>query len=541
MFCARRPKYVSYISLKSRKGGLKKHMVRTYSRRDTLQLIKKLGFVGAFMAFDSAPLKHFGRLGFAQTLERANVIGDYTWDTALPTTLQKTINSVTYQGIIYAQGELPIIRRDLAPNFLGLQGKEIFSLGCFIHITDTHSTDEESPEIIHYRRFAGYSPHILDAHIATIRRINSLINLDFILHTGDATESAQENELEWFLGIMDGGLINPNSGAEIEPNVRFDGPENQPFFAQGIGNIPWYFTMGNHDELVMGTFPAINALNKLAVGGFAPIGYSTDLPFQTPFFGNSLPIEIPGVRITPDPKRRLLDRNEFIEKLLASNSQPKGHGYSSTNIAENVRLYKTDPIEGIPIRLISLDTASPIGLAQGSLREEQYMLLQESLEQALNDDMLVIIASHHPADNITDRPPLEGFRSKNGRELTTLLNNYPNVVAHIAGHTHSNIISPKKTYYEVQTCAAIDPPQQTRIFEILWDGSDYITIATIMLDFEEGNTIADEGRILAFNDQLVGGDKGRYLDRNTILAFPIPKEIQEKLQSSNLKPPRLLR
>ncbi len=154
-----------------------------------------------------------------------------------------------------------------------------------------------------YIRFAGYSPQILDAHAATIRRIAGQIDLDFVLHTGDATENAQENELAWFLTAMDSGALNPNSGAAIEPGSRFAGPEHQPFYAQGLGPTPWYFTLGNHDELVMGSLTPTEALNELAMGGFAPLGYSTPLPLGAPFIGISLPFELQGASITPDPKK----------------------------------------------------------------------------------------------------------------------------------------------------------------------------------------------------------------------------------------------
>jgi len=66
-----------------------------------------------------------------------------------------------------------------------------------------------------------------------------------------------------------------------------------------------------------------------------------------------------------------------------------------------------------------------------------------------------------------------------------------------------------KTYYEVQTCAGIDPPQQTRAFEILWDGGEHVALVTAMVDFEETGGLADEGRLLAFNDPLSRSGQAR--------------------------------
>lgn len=517
-------------------------MTKVYSRRELGRVLKDLGLAGMFLAFQGMPLKSLSRLALAQTpgTQAIPQLGGLSWNTALPTTLSRTISAVNPEGADYGPGEIPLLRSDLAPGFPGF-GEKVVSLGCFLHITDTHSTDEESPATLHYRRFAGHSPQILDAHVATIRRIASLIDLDFVMHTGDATENAQENELEWFLKVMDGGEVNPNSGAVIEPGGRFAGPENQPFSAQGLGNIPWYFAMGNHDELVMGSLTPTEGFDELAVGGFSPIGYSSALPFQVPFIGTTLPLELQGAAITPDPQRRHLSREEFLERLLASSSLPKGHGYSRANIEEGLRLYTADPIPGVPLRLIALDTASPIGYSLGSIRQAQFERLQESLEEAKQMGLLVVLASHHPSGSITDLPPLEGMRSKNGSDLRGLLNQYPNVLAHIAGHTHNNGISPKGSYYEVQTSAGIDKPQQTRLFEVLWDGGEYLGLATVMVDFEAGHGLADEGRFLAFNDRLSGGSPGTPADRNTLLVLQIPLEIQERLRGATTKPPRLLR
>jgi len=97
-----------------------------------------------------------------------------------------------------------------------------------------------------------------------------------------------------------------------------------------------------------------------------------------------------------------------------------------------------------------------------------------------------------------------------------------------------------KTYYEVQTCAGIDPPQQTRAFEILWDGGEHVALVTAMVDFEETGGLADEGRLLAFNDPLTRNGPGQAQDRNTLCVLRIPQDFQEKLRKASLGPSRLL-
>ncbi len=517
-------------------------MAKTYSRRELGRLAKDAGLMSALLTLSKTPF--LGWTTPIQALAEGQAAADpmqgLAWNTELPTTFQKTILGVAQEGVLYGQGELPVLRSELAPGFSGFKGKELSSLAFFLHMTDTHSTDEESPATLHYRRFAGYSPQILDAHVATARKIADQAGLDFILHTGDATENAQENEFAWFLTGMDGGALNPNSGAAVELGGRFAGPESQPFFAEGLGEIPWYFTMGNHDELVMGSLTPTEEFNELAMGGFAPIGYETPLPFSIPFLGPSLPIELRGAAITPDPNRRILTREELLARLLASPSSPPGHGYTASNTAKTARYYAADPIPGVPLRILALDTASPIGYSLGSIRQEQFEWLRNSLEESVGQGMLVLIATHHPSGSITDLPPLEGLRSKNGNDLVGLLNTYPNVLAHLAGHTHVNVIAPMKTYYEVQTCAGIDPPQQTRAFEILWDGGEHVAIVTAMVDFEETGGLADEGRLLAFNDPLTRNGPGQVQDRNTLCVLRIPQGFQEKLRRASPRPSRLL-
>ena len=78
------------------------------------------------------------------------------------------------------------------------------------HITDTHVIDEESParfpaaHVITrsaWRPYESYSTQLLDGIIRTVNRIHAAGRpIDFLMHTGDACDNAQSNELAWFVG-----------------------------------------------------------------------------------------------------------------------------------------------------------------------------------------------------------------------------------------------------------------------------------------------------------------------------------------------------
>ena len=96
-------------------------------------------------------------------------------------------------------------------------------------ISDTHLVDEESPArfpgahmITHsaWRPFEAYSAQLLDGAIRTVNRMHaSGRTIDFLLHTGDFGDNAQQNELDWFFSVMDGDEINPLTGPDDRPTA----------------------------------------------------------------------------------------------------------------------------------------------------------------------------------------------------------------------------------------------------------------------------------------------------------------------------------
>jgi len=134
-----------------------------------------------------------------------------------------------------------------------------------------------------------------------------------------------------------------------------------------------------------------------------------------------------------------------------------------------------------------------------------------------------------------------------------LLNSYPNVIAHLAGHTHYNTIhakpddkNPENGYWEVITDSTEVWPQQTRILEVVIYENGVGEIWSTMLDHDDtlstldgANELSYAARYIALNDpQLklnkegVPANAGTPMDRNVILRFDVPSEVVSTLAST---------
>ena len=128
----------------------------------------------------------------------------------------------------------------------------------------------------------------------------------------------------------------------------------------------------------------------------------------------------------------------------------------------------------MPVRLIILDTVAPN--PPGRLPHEFGVMTLEQFERFLKPQIAaaqaaseyVIVVSHHPSTNFDRFYPdftvdTSAFR--------TYLASRPNVIAHIAGHTHEHatrIVYGPYPYIEVVTASLIDSPQEARMFDLFY-------------------------------------------------------------------------
>lgn len=290
----------------------------------------------------------------------------------------------------YGLGQSFDKRLDLMPTtYAGASVTESAKLLRFFTMSDIHIADEESPAQavdVGYRggNSSGYSPvmlyttQVLDAAVQTINALHETHPFDFGIALGDACNNSQYNELRWYIDVLDGKMINPDSGDKDDPVL---GPLNDyqdEYKAAGIDKtIPWYQTLGNHDHFGMGGYPITDELRHLYVGteilnmgniftdpaGINARGfYMGAIDGRTPY-GDIIgagpvadfpdgPPQIPA----PDPNRRPLSRKEWMNEFLTTTSNPVGHGFTEANIDNDFASYSFQPKADIPIKVIVLMT-----------------------------------------------------------------------------------------------------------------------------------------------------------------------------------------
>jgi metallophosphoesterase (TIGR03767 family) len=458
-------------------------------------------------------------------------------------------------------------------------------------------------------RYAGIVPvqrpqEALTAHAvhATIRTVNRLPGgpvsgapLQLVVTTGDAIDNAQWNETQNFLRLFEGGLVHPGSGGSGYQGVQsldwdddifwkpdgvgvggpdvfrgwFGFPEHPgvlqralaSFTAQGL-QVPWLACFGNHEVLNQGVGIVTPALARALVGSAKPLrlqpGFDADRALETftvrpeDFMAGDM------AEVTPDPDRRAVSRQEFVEAHFGPDSRPHGHGFSDQNRLAGTAFYAHD-LPGV--RLIALDTTCRAGGADGCLDEDQARWLEERLTEVHaevvapsgervrtgNQDRLVVLFSHHGVNTLAGAPAHagpDGSRLLGGPQVLALVHRFPNVVLWLNGHTHTNTVRARRHpddaargFWEVTTCAVVDWPCQSRVVELLDDGDGWLTIACTMVDHDSPTGVSGPAseyssadvaalhRELAGNVPWAGFDSDRAgmpTDRNVELRVAAP-------------------
>ncbi len=409
----------------------------------------------------------------------------------------------------------------------------------FVHISDAQIMDEESPgrltaaatlaehfSATTWRSYEAYSTQLLDGMVRTVNKLHvARGRIDFLVHTGDATDNAQLNELEWFITVFDGGNINPRSGPDDRPAGQV--PQalldpHHPFEAQGLyrhgvhgdaATIRWYSLLGNHDRFASGVFPITTnilgqrrsplplgdriglflprELNPVGSIGFAPITPARPGPppeLSTPVF------------VQANSRRRFITDRVFVDAHLSGISKPAGHGFSASNPERT--WYSVSPRPGV--RLIALNSATPLteepalAYPEGAISLPQLAFLKEQLRTAQRRGEIVIVATHHPSEALE---PVYGT-SLTAAAMIDLLNDYRCVKFHLAGHLHTNMVIDRGGYREIVTGSVLDAPQQGRVIEI-WQAGDDVALRYQMFSHLDEIDAADEEHAALFADPLM--------------------------------------
>ena len=516
----------------------------------------------------------------------------------------------SYYRLTTGPGDPHRVRTELAQP----TGAPIVGAFAFVHYTDIHVTDAQSPARVEFLdryadRFCESFPlssafrpqetlsvQVLDAMNRRIRQVRmgpaTARRLRFVICTGDNIDNEQFNEVRWMIDTMDGGLqVTPNSGGLFYEGVQASnwgdteywhpdrvsdkyktdyGFPDYPgllsdavkgFQASGVG-IPWWQTFGNHDGLIQGNSPRNEAFNLIAIGA---------LKFDSPSISNicdpipELSKLVPTRLVTSDTGRRFIRRREYIEEHFNTKGSPGpvGHGFTSQNRSDHTAYYVRDDYPSL--RFISLDTVNPGGYADGSIGAKQFGWLEERLIEVSghfylpdgtlvatgNPDRYVILFSHHGLRSLNnpivtpDPDPLNQEVNDLPRimadEVEALLHRFPNVIAWVNGHTHDNVIDPRRDpsgrtagFWDIGTAAHVDWSCQCRIVELALRGDGTLSIFCTMVDHAAPPSpagasgvlrLASIHRELAANDYQAGFEgtgRGAVEDRNVELLLPSP-------------------
>ncbi|MFI6205105.1 TIGR03767 family metallophosphoesterase [Streptomyces sp. NPDC051041] len=437
-----------------------------------------------------------------------------------------------------------VVRDDLAAPRAGRADRRT-ALAAFVQLTDLHLIDVQHPLRLEYLRstdvHAWRPQEALTVHgaIALVERINALRGapvtgapLHFAMTTGDNTDNNARSELEWFLTVMSGGRITPNTGdprhyegvqnsglklywqpgaAVRDADKQLGFPRLDGFLDAAIRevrspglNLPWYSTVGNHDAMPLGCYASHgdSRLAELAVGGRKLMSLSAaeakrlqdalknDRDPKGALYRDFLEAHARAMRgVTPDERRAPFTPAEYLEAHLDpayTGPGPVGHGYSTANVDAGTQYYAfriADDVIGI-----SLDTTDPGGHYNGSVGDAQLRWLDRTLRQ--NEDAHAVVFSHHTSKTMTNtRPdparPDEARRT--GRDVLNVLGSHRNVLAWVNGHIHRNAITPHarpdgRSFWEISTASHVDHPQLARVIELTDNKDGTLSVFTTLVE-----------------------------------------------------------
>lgn len=533
-------------------------------------------------------------------------------DSDILTTLTQTIRiSATpergeYRTLVRADGEPYLPRFDIlgrAADSARMNARR--SLGYFAHLSDIHVIDAQSPGRMDAMQSvapdlfvdACRPQDLLTTHVLA-RVVESFLQasgspvtgapLAAAFVTGDATDDMSVVETQWYIDLLDGGTVTPNTGA-----AQYEGPQgwseatyayhpddplgdvygaygfprlpgmleaavSQPVTSPGLP-VPWYTVYGNHDALYMGTFRVDPSLRswavgdrKAATGEALALTWSNGLANDVSAFTRLITAIaqnasiLPGIRsVTSDPVRKILERNEFMEMHLDSPAVPGpvGHGFTAEAVRENRTWWSASITPWL--RVYGLDTCNVTAGADGAVPETQFTWLESELAACQEAGILAMVLSHHNSTTLENNAePVIGpaDRLVHAEEFVAMLLRYPVCVAWVNGHTHINTIRAHRGesgsgFWEITAASCVDFPQQQQLLELVDNRDGTLSIFVTVLDhasdanWQPGDYsatgMASLSRELSANQWLQnpGMRAGSPFDRNTELLLNAPVDL----------------
>ncbi len=429
-------------------------------------------------------------------------------------------------------------RLDLMPaGYSGESVKPASTLLHFFTVTDNHITDKESPcQTIFFAPIIGqggigcfsplilYTTHVYDAAVQTINKLDDERQFDLGLALGDMANNTQKNELDWFIKIMDGGVVDPSSGQQKEPVPDYQ----KSYTAAGLhAHIPWYAALGNHDHFWSGSRPVVEKIRNAYIGtkilqvgnvmtdsaavgdSLFSMGVVDGSTRYGKVIGRGVVDTMPAIpKISADLNRRTLcDLADWINEFKTSTSQPYGHGFVQSD-PNNVlgACYSFVPKSDIPLKIIVLDDtqlntdpAPPPDFiyGHGELTPDRFHWLISQLAAGQAANQLMIIAAHVPIHVVSSPNPFTWIAQKGcyntEDDIIDSLQRYPNLILWVSGHRHLNNVTaipsktpgqPERGFWEVETKSTREFPEEFRTFDIVRNSDNSISIITTNVDVD---------------------------------------------------------
>ncbi len=281
-----------------------------------------------------------------------------------------------------------------------------------------------------------------------------------------------------------------------------------------------------------------------------------------------------------------------LKKIYSTGIQADGHGFGFVDPAElsasgfSATYWSRELKPGM--RFISIDTVSEGGVVEessnGNIDDPQWRWLERELDAAESRGELAIVFGHHPIRSLNADPPDEAAQHCSGTydaagqysnpdrhghdanpgcdldprssspihqgdDLRALLSAHRNVIAYVAGHTHENKVlacghadgcPAGGNWWEINTSATADWPQQSRLVEVMDNRDGTLSIFGTLTDPGGPLAVPPQGtsasgfgndelvaisRAVAFNDPQ-GGDgtgEGAGQDQNVELLVDDPR------------------